>query len=102
MSLKAIEMQVALPRTLDAGKIQEQLQQRGQHMMEHANEAVKKDVENKRTSVMKSEHSAEAKLLQDGKKQNHKNQKGNFGPTPEEEKDKEHHPYKGTVIDYSG
>ena len=28
MSLKAIELQVALPRTHDAGKMQEQIQQR--------------------------------------------------------------------------
>ena len=30
MSLKAIEMQVVLPRTLDAGKIQEQMLKQGQ------------------------------------------------------------------------
>ena len=29
MSLKSIEMQIALPRTLDAGKLHEQLQQQG-------------------------------------------------------------------------
>ena len=30
MSLKAIELQVAIPRTQDAGKLQEQLQQKSQ------------------------------------------------------------------------
>lgn len=39
MSLKAIEMQVALPRTYDAGKIQEQQDQRGQLMNNHALQA---------------------------------------------------------------
>ena len=42
MSLKAIEMQVALPRTLDADKIHDQLQQRGQHINDQANEDVTK------------------------------------------------------------
>ena len=45
MSLKAIEMQVALPRTLDAGKIQEQMQQRGQNMINIANDAVQNESE---------------------------------------------------------
>ena len=43
MSLKAIEMQVTLPRTLDAGKIQEQMQQRGQNMINIANDAVQNE-----------------------------------------------------------
>ena len=41
MSLKAIEMQVALPRTLDATKLHDQLQQRGQLINDQANEEVK-------------------------------------------------------------
>ena len=38
-------MQVALPRTLDAGKIQEQMQQRGQNMINIANDAVQNESE---------------------------------------------------------
>ena len=68
MSLKAIEMQVALPRTLDAGKIQEQMQQRSQNMIHIANDAVQHESEKKRNSVIKNEQSAETKLHKDEKK----------------------------------
>lgn len=34
MSWKSIEMQIALPRTQDAGKIQEQMEQRGKLVQE--------------------------------------------------------------------
>jgi hypothetical protein len=55
-------------------KLQEQLQQRGQSMSDQANEAVQKDVEYKRN------HAREMK----------------------EGQQNEQHPYKGTIIDYSG
>ena len=67
MSLKAIEMQVALPRTLDVGKIQEQMQQRSQNMIHIANDAVQHESEKKRNSVIKNEQSAETKLHKDEK-----------------------------------
>jgi|SRR4051794_36823294 hypothetical protein len=102
MSLKSIEMQIAIPRTLDAGKLQEQLQQRGQHMNDQANEAVQKDVEYKRSHVIKSEKSANAKLLKDGQKHNQEKHKRNDTREMKEEQQNEQHPYKGTIIDYSG
>ena len=55
MSLKAIEMQIALPRTQDAGKIQEQLQQRSQVQLDHAAHEVQKQVEKNEHSVVKEE-----------------------------------------------
>ena len=61
-------MQVALPRTLDAGKIQEQMQQRSQNMIHIANDAVQHESEKKRNSVIKNEQSAETKLYKDEKK----------------------------------
>ena len=51
MRLKSIEMQVALPRTLDANKLHDQLQQRGQLINDQANEEVKKEVEKQRNFV---------------------------------------------------
>jgi hypothetical protein len=102
MSLKAIEMQVALPRTLDVGKIQEQMQQRSQNMINIANDAVQHESEKKSNSVIKNEQSAETKLNKDEKKHNQNGQKHEHVRSQPEEKEKEHHPYKGTVIDYSG
>ena len=43
MSLKTIELQVALPRTFEAGKLSEQIQQRGQHANDLASIEVRKN-----------------------------------------------------------
>ena len=62
MSLKVIEMQIALPRTQDAGKIQEQLQQRSQIQLDHAAHEVQKEVEKKEHSVVKEERKSSVQL----------------------------------------
>jgi len=104
MSLKAIEMQIALPRTQDAGKIQEQLQQRGQHHQEHAAQSVTKEDELKRKTVIKNNQKQEARLNKDDRSSNHNQEQSN----PDKKKNSENHhiqqnhPYKGKVIDYSG
>lgn len=103
MSLKAIEMQIALPRTHDAGKIQEQLQQRGQHLQEHAAQSVTKEDDLKRNTVVKNNQKQEARLNKDGSQSSQQQQKGR---DDDQSKDEHpvvpHHPYKGKVIDYSG
>ncbi|MEM5593571.1 hypothetical protein AAHH67_20555 [Niallia circulans] len=53
MSLKALEMQVALPRTYDAGKLQEQQDQKHQQMYTFAAQETGKEEERKRTTVIK-------------------------------------------------
>ncbi|WP_423410049.1 hypothetical protein AABM38_08895 [Heyndrickxia sp. MSNUG] len=104
MSLKAIEMQIALPRTQDAGKIQEQLQQRGQHLQQHAAQSVTKEDELKRKTVIKNNQKQEARLNKDDGSSNHHQEQRN----PDKNKNSEtqhihpNHPYKGKVIDYSG
>ncbi|AMM92482.1 hypothetical protein UP17_07915 [Peribacillus simplex] len=52
MSLKAIEMQFAIPRTQDAGKIQEQNQQKNLIQQDHAAHQVQKDSERKQRTVV--------------------------------------------------
>lgn len=48
MSLKAIELQVALPRTHDAGKVQEQLHQRSQITQDLATREMQKEIKNRK------------------------------------------------------
>jgi hypothetical protein len=55
MSLKAIEMQIAIPRTQDAGKIQEQNQQKNLIQQDHAAHQVQKDSERKQRTVVGEE-----------------------------------------------
>lgn len=101
MSLKLIEMQVALPRTVDAAKIQEQHMQRGQLMNSQANMMVQQDEVKQRTTVVKQEQKEMARFhenggntdQQDSKEQKEKQKKNNMPDT---------HPYKGHFIDFSG
>lgn len=101
MSLKSIEMQVALPRTLDVNKLHDQLQQRGQLINDQASEEVKKEVEKQRNFVIKNENLAHTTLH--NQKHKHQNDKTEQHPDKEKQNVKqEHHPYKGNFIDYSG
>lgn len=103
MSLKAIEMQIALPRTQDAGKIQEQLQQRGQHLQEHAAQSVMKEDDLKRKTVVKNHQKQEARLNQEDSRSGQQQQNGRGEhKNKDDQLEQSHHPYKGKVIDYSG
>lgn len=101
MGWKSIEMQVALPRTHDAGKIQDQMQQRGQLMQDSLAQSQMKTDEAKRKRVNDFEQKGNVSI-KDEDKQNSKNHmkpnndKGN--------RDYEHnasHPYLGNRIDFT-
>ena len=47
MSLKAVELQIAIPKTFDAGKMADNHQQNVIGQQIHANEALKKEIERK-------------------------------------------------------
>lgn len=104
MELKSIEMQIALPRTQDAGRLQDQLQNRGQLQQDQINQSVQKDVEKLQNSVVKEERKDTVRLHQEeegreeykGQKRDKKKQKG------KNKNLKEKHPYKGRRIDYCG
>ncbi|KON89062.1 hypothetical protein AF332_21215 [Sporosarcina globispora] len=103
MSLKSIEMQIALPRTFDAGKIQDQLQQRGQTISGIAAESTRENAEKQRKTVMKHEQKQNVNFGNE----NSGSQKEAGGHDQKEKQkkdsnDKQSHPYKGKVIDYSG
>ncbi|RVT67076.1 hypothetical protein ACQRXC_07130 [Niallia taxi] len=102
MSLKAIEMQVALPRTFDAGKIQDQQDQRGQLMNNNALQATLQEEIKKRTTVIKGEEKGNisSNRHKDGK--NRSDSQGKRKQNRDEELLLSEHPYKGNNIDYSG
>ncbi|MBK5445933.1 MULTISPECIES: hypothetical protein [unclassified Peribacillus] len=54
MSFNAIEMQIALSRTQDAGKIQEQNQQKNLIQQDHAAHQVRENQERKQKTVVKN------------------------------------------------
>lgn len=104
MSLKTVEMQIALPRTLDASKLSEQLNQKSQLANDLAAAQNQKESELKRTSVVKEERKAEAKLHRENHEepQYPSSHKRNQQEQEEKEGKKEKHPYKGLKFDISG
>lgn len=101
MSLKSIEMQIALPRTQDAGKIQSDHHERGTIMQSQIAASVEKQEFEKRKKVVEQEKSRNVKNeTKNEKKDNHyqmrktKNNKEKDEAIP--------HPYKGKIIDISG
>ena len=101
MSLKAVELQIAIPKTFEAGKIAEQHQQNVIHQQMHANEALKKEWERKQLAVNTTEN---ADAISEEDEQNGSSEKHSSmgGKKDEQEQQKAQHPFKGNFIDYSG
>src|SRR5690554_6909039 len=100
--LKSIELQVALPRTQTAGKLQDQMQQRSTVAQEHlSQQQIEEDVRKKK--AITDTESTEKKRLNnddesnDGKK--HQNDEQGREKKKEKEKKVKQHPYKGKHID---
>lgn len=107
MSLKAIELQVALPRTQSVGKIQDQLQQRGQVVQDHLGIEQQKEDEKKRKQVLETTEAEKKRLNNDDERKGHhqreqENQKSKQSTVKKEDKLYAKHPYKGNYIDFSG
>lgn len=102
MSLKAVELQIAIPKTFDAGKMQDNHQQNIVAQQMNANEALKKEIERKQTAVNESEE-LENINEDDGHNppdspelMSQKKKKNNSKAIPAK------HPFKGNLFDYSG
>lgn len=106
MSLKAIEMQVAIPRTPTAGKIQDQLQQRGQVVQDHIGMEQTKEDEKKRKQVLEATETEKNRLNNDDESSSGKNPKQDNQNKQQEQRpqeiEKAKHPYKGNFVDFSG
>ena len=101
MSWKSIELQVALPRTFEANKVQEQHQQRSQIDQSQTAVAQAKEAEHSRKSVDKQEQKEKAHLSGDQKGSNpHFQQKDQ--EKKQSGKHNSDHPFKGKHIDFSG
>ncbi len=100
MGLKSIEMQVAIPRSQDAGKMQEQMMRQGQQFQETLTEQQLKEEIVKRGKINEYEQ-----VRNNNDSDDEKNEQNN--PRPQKNKKKAEkqsieHPYLGTNIDYSG
>lgn len=102
MSWRAVEMQIALPRTQDAGKIQEQIQQRGQFMQDViANQQLAQD-EMKRKTVNDLKQKA---MLSNKREEKHQTALETENGNTSNKTIESHaiaHPYLGKQIDFNG
>ena len=102
MSLKGVELQIAIPKTFDAGKMAEQHQQNTINQQINANEALKKELERKHTTVNDTENT-DAITDEEERQENAENPSV---PAKKRKKvpeaPKAQHPFKGNFIDFSG
>ncbi|MBM7665192.1 membrane protein involved in colicin uptake [Solibacillus kalamii] len=103
MSLKGLELQIAIPKTFEAGKMADQRQQNTILQQMHANEALNRELERKQLSVNETEHlnalndEEQDKPSQNGQEQTQENKKNK-----EQLEQKVQHPFKGNLFDFSG
>ncbi|MCM3386778.1 RNA polymerase subunit sigma [Ureibacillus chungkukjangi] len=103
MSLKALELQIAIPKTFDAGKLADQHQQNVLGQQVNANEALKKEIRKKQLQVSDTEKIE--KINDNNQKQNHEENLAGEKQQDTEQKNVEQpmqHPFKGNFIDFSG
>lgn len=102
MSLKAVELQVAIPKTFDAGKIAENHQQNVIGQQINANEALKKHIERKQLTVNESEQldSIHDEAQDEQHEGHHASQTEKKKTLTKETPAK--HPFKGNLFDHSG
>lgn len=105
MSLKPVELQIAIPRTQDAGTMQSQMQQKQlTEQVQLANDASKATEEDRKRNAKLNEAS-HSQIRPDEEKSNHEQgrqpaDKRNRSESGENGK-KAEHPYKGQHIDIS-
>ncbi len=101
MSWKSIEMQVALPRTQDAGKLQEQMLKQNQHFQESLAQSQMKEAEQKRKRVQEFESINDVKI-KDEDRDNPSSEDQQSGARDHNNEESIEHPYLGKRIDFSG
>ncbi|QOY34499.1 hypothetical protein AWH56_017460 [Anaerobacillus isosaccharinicus] len=107
MSLRAIELQVAIPRTQSVGKIQDQMQQRGQVAQGHmVNEQQKMDEKN-RKQVLETTETDKKRLNNDDESDSRNGSEKERQKKQKEINEKKElslakHPFKGNFVDFSG
>lgn len=89
VSLKLIELQVAIPRTVDASKASLDLMNRGLLQQQQTTEEIRKKDKNESKRVNQKE-AADAGLFQSNQQQEKTSSRS------------QSHPYKGKKIDYTG
>lgn len=103
MGFKSIELQVAIPRSQDAGKMQEQMMRQGQQFQETLTQQQLREEIINRTKVNEYEDVEKRNIDEDERKQQEeKERKKRKQNNKEKTKQSTNHPYLGNKIDFSG
>ena len=100
MSLKGVELQIAIPKTFDAGKIADQIQQQSNISQTNAQAASERQLEKNRETVTKSTNTTETSL--DDHEREQAEQERKKREKKEQEMKRTKHPFKGNFVDFSG
>ncbi|ARD49320.1 hypothetical protein SporoP37_14730 [Sporosarcina sp. P37] len=98
MSLKSIELQIAIPKTFEAGKIAEQKQQQSQLAQDSANMLTEKQALKSKETVLEAD--PYAKLDADDRQPDDESDQRKEKQKKEQQRPK--HPFKGSFVDCSG
>lgn len=101
MSLKGVELQIAIPKTFDAGKMADQAAQLSQGNQAASSEAMKRQVDRNKSTVTTSESSKAVDgddESQNQESEHHREKNNNNNEAIVKIK----HPFKGNFVDFSG
>lgn len=102
MSLKGVELQIAIPKTFDAGKLAEQHQHNVLQQQLNANEALKKELVRKQLTVIDTEPTEQVNKDENNRNGNDQQTKQKHSKKDNKQTKEATHPFKGNFIDYSG
>lgn len=101
MSLKGIELQIAIPKTVDAGKMADQAAQLSHGNQAASAEAMNRQLERTRSTVTTSEKTKDIDgddENQNQESEHHRENNNNNNQALVKTK----HPFKGNLVDFSG
>lgn len=105
MSFKSIELQVAIPRSQDAGKMQDQMMRQSQQFQDTLTQQQLREEIINRSRVNEFDN-VEKKMINDeddtSKREEEQKQKKQKQTNNQDSESKIDHPYLGTKFDYSG
>ncbi|KIL44912.1 hypothetical protein [Jeotgalibacillus soli] len=103
MSLKLIELQVAIPKAVDAGKLASQQQEQNAVAQSQIAALAEKEIQKKRTSVIESAEGEKTTLGKfSGSSADQLNHQRQLSEKSESPPKNALHPFKGKRVDFSG
>ena len=100
MEFKSIELQIAIPRTQDAGKMHEQMMNQGKNFQETLTEQQLREELLKRKKVNEYENVEKQDIKEESNSGNQSNQQEQSDKEKQEET--AGHPYLGKHVDFNG